>query len=501
MLHVNVLQQNGFVIQRGTPYPIRGVSIPGDTIKVSYKRQKSIARADEKGNWVVWLEAMNAAEPDSLIISSRNETLVIDNVCVGDVWVCAGQSNMEMSLRDTDTGMTDAGSAYDSHLRIAKISTRVETKPISEVKQILWQETSPSSASAFSAIGYYFGAYLRNYQKIPIGLIQCAVGATPAEAWTPRHILDNDSDYDLIFERWRRSIEIYPDPEKTYEKAFAKWDKEADLAEKEGRPIPGAFPKLIGPDHPWTPSGLYNGMIHPLTFFPIKGVIWYQGEAAPERAYQYRKLFRSLIGSWREAWINKEFSFLYVQAANFGPRRNEPCEHSWAELREAQAMALSEPDTAMVVTIDTGEENNIHPLRKKPVGERLGMAARVVAYGEDNFPGLCPVYKKMEVENGKIRIWFSHTYGGLKTSDGGSVKGFAISAGATDFARGNRGFVWANAEIEGETIVVSSPLVRHPVAVRYGWAQNPEVNLTNSVGLPVSPFRSDNYPGVTYYNR
>jgi len=500
-LQLNSFQSDGFVIQHGVPYPIRGRGDPGRHIEVIYKNQRVIATVSADGSWVAWLDPMEYGGPEGLLVSSGTDKITISNVCVGDVWICAGQSNMEMALRGADNGITDATCANDSLLRMLKIPATVVEKPLLESNaNINWNEAIPDVSADFSAIGYYFGEHLRKHINIPIGLVQCAVGNTPAESWVPYRVLISDPDYKMIIERYKQSIAVYPDPEGIYEKAFAKWDKEADQAEREGRPIPGAHPKLIGPGHPWTPAGLYYGMIYPLLFFPIKGVIWYQGAAAPERAYQYRKLFHSLIRAWRQDWKQGDFPFLYLQEANFGPRREEPGEHSWAELREAQAMALIEPNTAMGVAIDVGEEKNIHPVRKKPLGERLGMAARIVAYNEKSLQGLSPFYQRMKVEGNKIRVWFAPAYGALKTSDGKPPRGFAISGGAVDFSKGNRGFVWAEAEIQGDTVLVSSPRVRNPVAVRYGWAQNPDVNLVNAVGLPACPFRSDDYPGITIYN-
>jgi sialate O-acetylesterase len=228
-------------------------------------------------------------------------------------------------------------------------------------------------------------------------------------------------------------------------------------------------------------------------------VIWSQGAAAPERAFQYRSLFRALIREWRRAWGVEDLPFLFVQEAAFGPRRDEPGEHSWAELREAQAMALSEPNTAMAVALDCGEAANIHPRRKIPVAERLALAARAIAYGEPlEWSG--PRYRGMTVEGAGIRVRFDHAAGGLATADGAAPRGFAVSAGAGSTDAGNRGFTWAGARIEGRDVVVSSPAVPHPVAVRYAWAQNPDANLINAAGLPAAPFRSDDWPGVTVHN-
>ena len=244
-----------------------------------------------------------------------------------------------------------------------------------------------------------------------------------------------------------------------------------------------------GPNSPWLPSGLYNGMLHPLIPYAIRGAIWYQGESNAGRAYQYRELFSAMITDWRKNWGQGDLPFLFVQLANFLPAPAEPADSAWAELREAQLMALSLPKTGMAVIIDIGEANDIHPKNKQDVGKRLALAARAVAYGQKIvYSG--PIYKSMAVEGSKIRLRFDHVGGGL-VARGGALKRFAI-------AGSDRKFVWAEARIDGETVVVYSDKVAKPVAVRYAWADNPEgCNLYNKAGLPASPFRTDTWPGVT----
>jgi sialate O-acetylesterase len=254
-------------------------------------------------------------------------------------------------------------------------------------------------------------------------------------------------------------------------------------------PRPGA---PFGPENPWLPAGLYNGMIHPLIPYAMRGAIWYQGEANAGRAYQYRKLFPAMITDWRKNWQQGDFPFLFVQLANFLPAPVEPGDSTWAELREAQLMTLSLPATGMAVIIDIGDAKDIHPKNKQDVGKRLALAARGTVYGQRIvYSG--PIYRSMKVEGGKIRLRFDHVGGGLvaRGPDAPKLKRFAI-AGA------DRKFVWADARIDGEAVVVWSDKVAEPVAVRYAWAENPEgCNLYNAEGLPASPFRTDDWPGVT----
>lgn len=263
---------------------------------------------------------------------------------------------------------------------------------------------------------------------------------------------------------------------------------EREVSEKR----PGGAAKLvkpIGPDDPKSPAGLFNGMIRPLIPYGIRGAIWYQGEADAGRARQYQTLFPTMIRNWRRVWGQGEFPFLYVQLANYMGRSPQPHDHQWAELREAQTMTLALPNTAMAVTIDIGNPKDIHPRNKQDVGRRLELAALATVYGREVvYSG--PLYKEMKREAGAIRVSFTHVGGGLEAKGDGGLKGFAI-AGA------DRKFVWADARIDGESVVVSSPGVVEPVAVRYAWDSNPECNLYNKAGLPASPFRTDTWPGVT----
>ena len=269
------------------------------------------------------------------------------------------------------------------------------------------------------------------------------------------------------------------------------WDYKVELALEPKHPDWGSRPDAVGVSNQNNPSVLYNAMIAPLIPFAIRGAIWYQGESNAGRAYQYRTLFPLMIRNWRAAW-GKEFPFYFVQLANWHAHKAEPDESDWAELREAQMMTLREPQTGMAVIIDVGDEVELHPRNKLDVGRRLAAWALAGTYGQKNVPS-GPLFDRFTIAGDKVQIKFKFA-AGLKTNDGGPVKGFAI-AGA------DHHFVWADARIEGDTVVVSSSQVAKPVAVRYGWADNPVVNLYNEAGLPASPFRTDDWPGVTTSRR
>jgi sialate O-acetylesterase len=267
------------------------------------------------------------------------------------------------------------------------------------------------------------------------------------------------------------------------------WRYKEELALEPKKPDWGTRPSLLGPNNPNSPTVLFNAMIAPLTLYAIRGAIWYQGESNASRAYQYRALFPAMIRNWRKAWGEGDFPFYFVQLANWQPTNAEPSESEWAELREAQTMTLQEPHTGMAVIIDIGETNDIHPRNKTDVGHRLAVWALADTYGQEIEPA-GPLYDTLAIEGNKIRVRFKHVDGGLMTAGGGPPRGFAI-AGA------DHKFHWAEARLDGNSVIVWSNDVPQPVAVRYGWADNPDCNLYNKADLPASPFRSDDWPGVT----
>mgnify|MGYP000103161848 CR=1 FL=1 len=491
----SVISDN-MVLQRGMKVPIWGWAAPGESVTVTFKGQSASAVADGQGHWMVRLGPFEASEkPADLIIAGKTKK-TIANVLVGEVWVCSGQSNMEWSLNKACNGEAEVADARNyPALRLFDAPNTTATVPQSDLKAA-WAVCSPESAAPFSAVGYFFGRELHQALKVPIGLIHSSWGGTPAEAWTRREALEAEPALKNIVARYDQACREY-DPivaERSYRLALEQWPARAEEARKTGAKPPR---KPMPPTHPsnrqGSPGALYNGMIAPLIPYGIRGAIWYQGEANAARADEYRTLFPAMIQNWRADWGQGDFPFLFVQLANFMEVQTEPVQDkaAWPYLREAQLMTLSLPNTAMACAIDLADADNpsdIHPKNKQEVGRRLALAARARVYGEPVvYSG--PIYKSMSVRDGQIRLEFNHVGSGLMAKGGEPLKGFAI-AGA------DRKFVWADAKIDGDAVVVSARDVAAPAAVRYSWANNPIGNLYNKEGLPASPFRTDDWPAA-----
>ncbi len=468
-LRLPAIFSHNMVLQQGAPVPIWGWADEGETVTVTFRNQKVSAKA-KHGRWMLKLRKLKAGGPDVLTVSTKTATIQFTNVMVGEVWVCSGQSNMEWPLNRTENAEAAIAAARNPNLRLFTVR---KTKAITPTNDVVgtWVECTPETAAGFSAVAYYFGRDLQAARGVPVGLIHTSWGGSPAEAWMSEEMLASNPRYKAEI------LDGYVAAFRAYEEALAKW-QQSDRSTRQPRP-----PQ-------WRPAELYNGMIAPLIPFAIKGVIWYQGESNAERAEQYRSLFIDLIRNWRRDWGQGNFTFLCVQLAPYKPIKAEPGESSWAELREAQLLATKRlPKVGMVVITDVGDEKDIHPRKKEPVGARLALAARGIAYGERIvYSG--PVFRKMKVKGNKALLRFDHVGSGLEARDG-ELKGFAICGP-------DRKFVWANARIVSrDTIEVSSPEVERPIAVRFGWADYPVVNLWNKEGLPATPFRTDNFPMIT----
>ena len=486
-IRLHSLFTDGAVLQRNQPIKVWGTARDGERVTVRIAGQ-SASTVASGGRWMVQLKPMPAGGPHTLMAKGDNIVNVQD-VLIGDVWVCSGQSNMQWPLHATENAEAVIAASADSALRLYSVPLAAAPEPVADVNRA-WQISAPATVRDFSAVGYFFGRELRRQLGVPIGLINTSYGGTPAEAWTRLAVLEQDPSLRYLVENHRKAVAAYPASLVAYAQAMRRYNEDADRARREGKQPPNPPQRPGDPQFsPWSPGGLYNAMIAPLLPYPIKGAIWYQGESNAGRAWEYRTLFPTMIRNWRQDWGVGDFPFFCVQLAPFMAITTEPTESAWAELRDAQLYTMrTVPKTGMAVITDLGDEKDIHPRKKEGVGQRLAYAALRVAYGR-NIVGFGPIYRSMRVRGNQIVISFDHVGGGL-VAQGGPLTGFTI-AGA------DRKWHNATAEIEGRTVVVSSPSVPRPVAVRFGWANYPLVNLANDAGLPASPFRTDNWPLTT----
>ena len=465
------------VVQRGLPVHIWGSAGPGEAVSVTFRGETRSTAADPLGRFSLYLPPGEAGGPFELTIKAAN-TIALTDVLVGDVWIASGQSNMELPVSSAANARAEIASANFPRIRLFQAIDKVSDYPLDDIAARGWAACNPDNVAKFSAVAYYFARHLQEKLDVPIGLIETDWGGTPADAWTSLRSLSADAALMPVFAAWARINDDRATVLLERQKQERDWARAAAKARSEGAAPP---PRQWQPNgnNSWMLAGLFNAMIAPLTRFPIRGAIWYQGESntSPERAPLYTRLFQTMIRDWRRAWGQGDFPFLFVQLANF---KSSP-ESMWPEVRDAQRQTLALANTGMAVIIDIGDPDNIHPTDKQDVGLRLALAARAVAYGEKlEFSG--PLYRQTTPEAGGLRVWFDHAQDGLNAKSG-ELQGFEI-AGA------DRKFVHAAARIDGSAVVVSSAEVSAPAYVRYGWANNPTGNLYNSAGLPASPFRS-----------
>ena len=463
------------VVQRGMPVHIWGKAEPGEAVTVAFRGAGQSALTDALGRWSVWLPPGEAGGPFAMTVRGRN-TLTLEDVLVGDVWVASGQSNMEWPLEwAADAGRQLAGARHP-RIRLVRAMHKTSEYPVEDLVGEMWRECSPQSAADFSAVAYHFGRLIQEKTGVPVGLIQTAWGGTPIDGWTSLRAISQDPALMPVFAAWDSRMRAYALEQLRYRRSAKDWETATAADRALGKTVPPPPKKPEGPGGPWEPGVLYNAMVAPVTGLAIRGVIWYQGEAntAAARAPLYSRIFETMIQDWRSAWGIGDFPFLFVQLANY-----ETPEGDWPEVREGQRQALRLRNTAMVVTIDVGTPDNIHPPDKQAVGARLSLAARALAYGEPvEYSG--PLPRQATLENGALRIWFDHAEG--LAARGEHLRGFEIAAA-------DRKFAPAEAAIDGATVMVRVPQGASPEWVRYAWKNNPDASLFNGDGLPASPFR------------
>lgn len=617
-----LLVSDGMVLQRDANVKVWGWAAEGEKVTIDFNGKTYHATAGTDGKWAVVLSESKAGGPYHMDIKASNH-ITLKNILIGDVWVCSGQSNMVLPMDRVKYRYEEAiANSSNPSIRQFIGPDRYDfNKPREDFQSGRWESANPETILKFTAAGYFFAKELFEKYRVPTGLINTALGGSPAEAWLsedalqafPEH-LDTakkfrDNAYrNRIIEKDKATSDAWYGRIRQLDKGLAKgqqswfepsydasewatmdvpgywadeglghvngvvwFRKEIDIpASMTNQPVKLWLGRIVDADQTyvngtmvggvtyqyppriydlppdslkpgrnviairiinntgrggfvpdksyrlsaagqtidlkgqwqyklgatmdplpgktfieWQPLGLYNGMIAPLLNYTIKGVIWYQGESNTGEPLEYQKLFPALIADWRGKWNQGSFPFLYVQLANFMEAQDKPSESNWAELREAQLKALSVPNTAMAVTTDIGEWNDIHPLNKEDVGKRLALAAQKVAYGDEEVVSSGPIYHSMKVQANKIIITFTNIGSGLMAKGGGELKHFAI-------AGSNRQFFWAKAKIQGDKVIVWNDDITHPVAVRYAWADNPEgANLYNQEGLPASSFRTN----------
>ena len=457
------------VLQQGQKNRVWGWADPGEEVIATIAGQRHTAKADDKGKWLLTLDPLAVGGPHTLSLAGKNK-LAVEDVLVGEVWICSGQSNMQWSVSQSNDADLEIKTAKYPRIRFISVP-QVGTQEPQDNFQGSWKVCAPNTVGELSAVGYYFGRQLHQTLDVPIGLIDDAWGGSACEAWIRRDILAQDEQYKPLLDRWAQIEATLADAVKSKAK---------------GAPNPNV---LTGNARP---GNIYNGVLKPTIGYGIRGAIWYQGETNAGRAYQYRDLFPLMIKSWREEWQQGDFPFYWVQLADFKAQKDQPADSDWAELREAQTLTMDKlPNTGEAVIIDVGEGRDIHPRNKQTVGLRLARWALARDYGLSDLAHQSPRYKSMEKQGSKIVLSFDHVGAGLYTFDVTKPIGFAI-------AGSDQKFVWADAVLEGkDKIVVISPQVAEPAAVRYAWADNPVCNVYSREGLPLTPFRTDDWKGVT----
>jgi sialate O-acetylesterase len=462
------------VLQRDTPLHVWGEAAPGETVTIAFHAQSVHATANSLGLWEGWLAPETAGGPYTLSVKGSS-TVTRTDVLVGDVWFASGQSNMEMPLAGFPPTAHVANASQEiaqadlPQVRLLRLDHISSDSPLAQIAAS-WQTCTPATAKDFSAVAYFYARDINRREHVPIGVIDSSWGGTPIDSWISLNALAADASLMPAFANRAQFADM-----QTHLALAEAAEKRADAE--------AATQHLPRPEHPWhpdpvswIPAGLYNGMVAPFTPYSIKGFLWYQGEtdSAPERAGLYARMLPTLIADWRAQWHQGNLPFLFVQISSF-----ESPHENWGLIRDSQRRALDVVDTAMAVTLDIGQRDNVHPPDKQTVGARLALAGRALAYGEPGLAYRGPLYRQTTREGSALRVWFDDAAG--LHGKGGAIQGFEI-AGA------DGRFVPATATIEGETVLVTSPEAAAPTQVRYGWASYTDANLYNAVWLPASTF-------------
>lgn len=472
------------VLQRDVTVPVWGWDDqPGGTVTVSFNGQVKETRVNAAGLWRADLDPMpvNAVSGDLIVKGST--TITLHDVVVGEVWLASGQSNMEWSLEQSRGFAEEKAEPANPLVRHLKVERTGADLPVARVKTSGWQVADADTIGGFSGVGYFFAKALSEKIGMPVGIINSSWGGTPIESWLPEPVLRTMKAWPAFEAQWQAALKVFPEKIAAQPALEAAWKKAWEENHATGKPVTMAWPKPpMAPGSAYGAGSLYNGMIAPIAPYALRGALWYQGEGNVGHHSEYAEMLPAMIKSWRNAWFVGDFPFFVVQLPNYSDN-GKATERAWAQLRDAQTAALTLRNTGVAVTIDGDEPDNLHPVNKRPVGERLALLAEAGVYGfavESSGPTLASAGR----EGSAIRVKFHHATG--LTSRTPAIGGFEL-AGADKVFRA------ATATIDGESVLVSSPEVRDPQVVRYAWTNAPAVSLYNSAGLPAAPFRTDDW--------
>ena len=472
------------VLQREKPVAVWGWADAGESVTVAFAGQSKTATAGADGKWMLKLDALKAsAEPRTLVVTGKDgHKLEVKDVLVGEVWLGSGQSNMAMNVQSSNNFAAEKVAANFPLIRHYQESSGPSELPLPEGKGT-WKACTPDNVGGFSAVLYFFGREIHKEVGVPVGLVNTSVGGTPIESWVSAETQSSDPETKAIFDGQLKAYQDFDAVKATalYEKQMAAWKlavgkakaAKTELPRKPNDPI--AMRKFKG-----GPAALFNGKVANLAPYTLRGMLWYQGEGNAGNPGVYEKQLSQLVTSWRTLWSD-EVPFAWVQLPNYRDSDSE----SWPRIRESMMKVLALPKTGMAITLDIGDPKDIHPKNKQDVGLRLSYWALDSVYGRKVAATSGPLPAGSKVEGSAIRVSLKHA-AGLKTRDGGAARGFLV-AGSDK--------IWkpAAARFEGTEVIVSSPEVSAPVAVRYAWAENPDCNLVNGAGLPATSFRTDDW--------
>jgi sialate O-acetylesterase len=483
------------VIQSGTEVAVWGWASPEERIGVKLGSHSMDVKADAEGQWLARFPPIKADEHVSLTVEGRSNSVEVNDIVGGEVWLACGQSNMAYGLNGAIGGREAAAEANYPSIHLFTVGRVIANQPKADCGGS-WRMCTPQTAGGFSAVGFFFARRLQNDRGVPVGIINASLNGTTCEAWTRKQALLGDKDLRLLVDKWDAKVKAYDPTLETerfaaamaaYRAKLKLWEQEDANAKAQGLSSPRKpqMPSMVTSplDTNNYPGNCYNGMISPLTRFPVRGVIWYQGESNAGEPLIYTRLFSTLIADWRRQWNAGDMPFIFVQLPWRGKSEQGDAEESWAAMREAQARVLSLPRTAMVVTVDNAE-GILHPRDKRPIGERLAVAAGALVYGS-KVTARGPVYSQYMGIGDTVMLTFSHTDGGL-VAKGGRLTGFSV-------AGKDRRFVPAQAKIVDGKVEVRADGVVSPASVRYGWMNSQTPTLCNGLGLPAEPFRTDNW--------